>query len=133
MNQSAELTLNHHASCLLRSGGARNGVLMRVSRRLISFSSLSIPGEPCKSEDGGMPRAPCLSNRYVSKFFLSSASPSKRVNRCVSSRSTSCAAMIQVAADSRIIRDVLSFSAYETCKSLHCSATSPTDHYQGLP
>src|SRR5258708_36303170 len=29
-----------------------------------------------------IPHTPCLSNKYVNKFFLSSASPSSSVNRC---------------------------------------------------
>lgn len=83
------------------------GVLVLASSLLISFSSLSIPDGPVTTVK---PRAPCLSNRYVSKFFLSSARPSRRAKRWVSSRKTSCAAMMEAAADSLTIRDDLSFS-----------------------
>lgn len=86
-------------------GAGLGGVLVRVSSLLISFSSLSIPDGP---NDPGMPRAPCLSNRYVSKFFFSSASPSSNAKRCASSRRTTWAAMMDAAADSRTTSDDLS-------------------------
>jgi hypothetical protein len=87
-------------------------IFVRVSNRLISFSSFSIP-EPFESV---WPLVPCLSNRYVKRFFLSSARPSRRAKRCVSSRRTSCAAIMEAAADSRTTRDVVSFRAYQN----HC-------------
>jgi hypothetical protein len=86
-----------------------DGVFVRVSNRLISFSSLSMPEDRA---DVAKPRTPCLSKRYVRRFFFSSASPSNKVKRWVSSRRTSCAAMIDAAADSRTIKDDVSFSDY---------------------
>ena len=82
---------------------------MRVSSLLISFSSLSIPPLLLTFPAS---RAPCLSNKYVKRFFFSSASPSSSVNKWVSSRKTSCAAMMDAAADSRTIKDDLSFNAW---------------------
>lgn len=81
--------------------------LVLVSSLRISFSSFSMP-EPLARV---CPIVPCLSKRYVNKFFLSSANPSKRANRWVSSRSTSWAAMMEAAAASRMTREVLSFRA----------------------
>jgi len=64
----------YHA--LVKAGGLGEALVL-VSNLLISFSSFSIP-KPLASV---CPIVPCLSNRYVNKFFLSSAKPSKRANR----------------------------------------------------
>ena len=99
--------VSHHQS------PPRRGVLVRVSNLRISRSNFSIPVGPLAA---GTFRAPCLSNRYVNKFFFSSARPSRRVNKWVSSRKTSCAAMIAAAADSRTMRDDRLF---RDCKKNH--------------
>ena len=88
---------------------------MRVSRRYISFSSFSTPEEPLAEV---CPLEPCLSNRYVRRFFLSSANPSSKAKRWVSSRRTSCAAIIEAAADSRITREVVSLRPCDVLQSL---------------
>lgn len=83
--------------------GLRRGVLVRESSRLISFSNLSNP--PCGRlpavTPSTAPLAPCLSNKYVKRFFFSSDRLASMVNRYVSSLKTSCAAVIAAAADSR--------------------------------
>ena len=93
--------------------GGRREVLVRPSRRRISLSSFSIPDCASAPTD---PRQPCLSKKYVSRFILSSGRPSSRANSRLSSRSTSCAAMMDAAAASRTFKEVSevwSVSAYE--------------------
>jgi len=82
------------------------GVLVRPSNLLISFSSFSAPLMSFA------PLAPCLSKRYVRRFFFSSGRPSRRVKRCVSSLKTNWAPTMHVAADSRTTREVESTSAW---------------------
>ena len=93
------------------------GVLVLPSNLLISFCNFSTPlavvvGRLPPTPIGPNPRAPCLSKRYVSRFFFSSANPCRRVNKCVSSLNTICAEIIAAAAASRTTREVVSFNAY---------------------
>jgi hypothetical protein len=90
---------------MVRVDDGRTGVPVRPSSLRISRSRRSTLPEP------STPRTPCLSNKYVSRFFLSSASPSSSANRCASSRSTTCAAMMAAAAASRITSDDVSVNA----------------------
>jgi len=105
--QQASRYPSHQLNFKDRPGAARIGVPVRPSNLRISRSRRStlLPPEPT------IPRTPCLSNKYVNRFFLSSANPSSSANRCASSRSTTCAAMIAAAAASRTTSDVVSVSA----------------------
>ena len=85
------------------------GMLVWVSKLFSSFCSFSAPdGAPFDIDNL---RTPCLSNKYINRFFFSSARPSSNANRCVSLPSTSWDAMIEAVADSRTTRDVISFRA----------------------
>ena len=91
---------------------ALGGVFVLPSNLRSSFSNLSVPLPNTPFPPTAPPLAPCLSNRYVNKFFFSSGKPSRSVNKCVSSRRTTCEATIHAAADSRTTSEFGSLRAY---------------------
>ncbi len=93
---------------------------VRPSSLRISRSRRSTLPEP------STPRTPCLSNKYVNRFFLSSASPSSSANRCASSRSTTCAATMAAAAASRTTSDDVSVNAEISVSFRRGSSSSRT-------
>ena len=96
---------------------ALGGVFVLPSNLRSSFSNLSVPLPNTPFPPTAPPLAPCLSNKYVNKFFFSSGKPSRSVNKCVSSRRTTCEATIHAAADSRITSEFGSLRACFRCFS----------------